>query len=242
VTKFAEGRRWLEKWVKAEKEGCEEAMRVARYWPRLEIVSAEFKGEYGGSLSNIQFQCIPSRIDLQFNGFCGGADQCPVPGEKVVSPSSIVQLIYRVRYVYPITTSAPVSPTALPNSDSRAADVKVEANGDAPSLKVKSEAGSVAEVEDAVTKIVAEDEKLGIKAEVEGFKEHVAESVENSEKEKEKEVGKQEVGKKGKVPNGPVRKWASNGYAHAPHWPMVSSTPLNRTLFIRSSSDQVRPR
>jgi hypothetical protein len=45
VTNSAEGKRWLEKWVKADVEGCEEAKRVARSWPRLEIVSAEFKGE-----------------------------------------------------------------------------------------------------------------------------------------------------------------------------------------------------
>jgi translocation protein SEC63 len=46
VTNSAEGKRWLEKWVKADVEGCEEAKRVARSWPRLEIVSAEFKGKY----------------------------------------------------------------------------------------------------------------------------------------------------------------------------------------------------
>jgi translocation protein SEC63 len=40
----AEGKRWLDKWYKADIEGVTEAKNMAKYWPKLDIVSAEFKG------------------------------------------------------------------------------------------------------------------------------------------------------------------------------------------------------
>jgi len=40
----AEGKRWLDKWYKADVEGVTEAKNMAKYWPKLDIVSAEFKG------------------------------------------------------------------------------------------------------------------------------------------------------------------------------------------------------
>ena len=40
----AEGKRWLDKWYKADIEGASEAKNMAKYWPKLDIVSAEFKG------------------------------------------------------------------------------------------------------------------------------------------------------------------------------------------------------
>jgi translocation protein SEC63 len=40
----AEGKRWLDKWYKADIEGVSEAKNMAKYWPKLDVVSAEFKG------------------------------------------------------------------------------------------------------------------------------------------------------------------------------------------------------
>lgn len=68
VTKKAEGDKWLEKWVRV-REGFDEAFSVAKYWPRLEVIDAEFK----------------------------------VDDSKIVTPSSIVSLSAKVRYVYPTT-------------------------------------------------------------------------------------------------------------------------------------------
>lgn len=42
ITKKAEGDKWLEKWVRV-REGSDEAFKVAKYWPRLEVIDAEFK-------------------------------------------------------------------------------------------------------------------------------------------------------------------------------------------------------
>lgn len=47
-TKGAQGKKWIEKFAKADLEGDEdlvEAKKVAETWPRFEIVDAEFKGE-----------------------------------------------------------------------------------------------------------------------------------------------------------------------------------------------------
>jgi len=45
ITKGAEGKRWLEKWVKKDTAVEKRVRGVAELWPRLEIVSAEFKGK-----------------------------------------------------------------------------------------------------------------------------------------------------------------------------------------------------
>lgn len=42
ITTKAEGDKWLEKWVRV-REGSDEAFKVAKYWPRLEVIDAEFK-------------------------------------------------------------------------------------------------------------------------------------------------------------------------------------------------------
>lgn len=73
ITKDAEGRRWLERYIKADVTGHDEANKVAKHTVKLEVVSAEFK----------------------------------VTGEKTVTPGSIVNLITKLRYVYPNTV--PVS-------------------------------------------------------------------------------------------------------------------------------------
>jgi translocation protein SEC63 len=47
-TKSAQGKKWIEKFAKADIEDnadLKEAKRVAGSWPRFEIVNAEFKGE-----------------------------------------------------------------------------------------------------------------------------------------------------------------------------------------------------
>ena len=77
---------------------------------------------------------------------CARTDH-PVPGERVVSPSSIVNLNVRLRYVYP-TTSSSKPAKALPNGD----HIKSESNGDAkPDLTEK--------IEGASTDVNAKDEK-----------------------------------------------------------------------------------
>jgi translocation protein SEC63 len=140
-----------------------------------------------------------------------------VPGEKVVPPSSVVQLICRLRYVYPTSSTTGASTTALPNGSAAHSDPKAGA--------VKSESAepteSVAEVEDAVTKVTegeeTVDEKAEIKKQVEELKEKVVNGSENAGK------LEKEVGTKGKAESKSERKWAPNGYAHAPRWPLVSN-------------------
>jgi translocation protein SEC63 len=41
----AEGRKWLESWYKATIEDVSEAKKVAKFWPKLDVTSVEFKGE-----------------------------------------------------------------------------------------------------------------------------------------------------------------------------------------------------
>jgi translocation protein SEC63 len=40
----AEGKRWLDKWYKADIDNVADAKNTAKYWPKLDVVSAEFKG------------------------------------------------------------------------------------------------------------------------------------------------------------------------------------------------------
>ena len=40
----AEGKKWLDQWYKADIENVKEAKETAKYWPKLDVVSAEFKG------------------------------------------------------------------------------------------------------------------------------------------------------------------------------------------------------
>lgn len=45
ITTGAEGQRWLEKWLAADVKGLDEARKVAKTWPRLEIKDVEFRVE-----------------------------------------------------------------------------------------------------------------------------------------------------------------------------------------------------
>lgn len=45
ITTGAEGDRWLEKWLAADVKGLDEARKVAKTWPRLEIKDVEFRVE-----------------------------------------------------------------------------------------------------------------------------------------------------------------------------------------------------
>lgn len=121
-----------------------------------------------------------------------------VTGEKVITPSAIVHLTYKCRYVYP-TTSVPKSQLpnghlALPNGnhDSGKKDTAEEAEADG---------ASGADVE---------SEKPNVKDKVEGAKEAIADTKSKV------------VGQKGKEATAKVN-YPPNGYAHAPHWPLVRS-------------------
>lgn len=97
ITTGAEGRKWLEKWVAINDDQYPEANAVARTFPRLEVTDARFKGE-----------CGLHRLQLT-----------TVTGEKVVTPSSIVQLDFKARWVYA------KDPKEVANGSGRADSVEV---------------------------------------------------------------------------------------------------------------------
>ncbi|ORY28616.1 Sec63 Brl domain-domain-containing protein [Naematelia encephala] len=138
-----------------------------------------------------------------------------VVGEKVVSPSSIVQLLFQCRYVYATTSTTKAKP-ALPNGHS-------EQNGHA------IDADSVADVEDAVIKVEADgdakERDVDIKEKVREVKEAIVEAVEEKE-----------IGRKGKKDEKKV--WTPNGYAHAPRWPALRK-PHFHVLLGDSKLDKV---
>lgn len=105
-------------------------------------------------------------------------------GEKVVTPSAIVQLTFKCRYIYP---STPIS-KELPNGH-----LTNVPNGHVDSEESKDESS---------------DEQRDVKEELENVKDAVADKVEKV------------MGQKGKDATKP--EYAPNGYAHAPHWPLVS--------------------
>lgn len=45
IVQKAEGKRWLDRWFNAPENASSEAKKVANTWPKLEVVSAEFKGK-----------------------------------------------------------------------------------------------------------------------------------------------------------------------------------------------------
>jgi translocation protein SEC63 len=45
IVNKAEGKKWLDKWYNASIENVAEAKEMAKYWPKLDIVSTEFKGQ-----------------------------------------------------------------------------------------------------------------------------------------------------------------------------------------------------
>ncbi|KAK6907520.1 hypothetical protein I203_101515 [Kwoniella mangroviensis CBS 8507] len=115
-----------------------------------------------------------------------------VGDESLVTPSSIVELTFNCRYVYPTTPLSLLSKSKplLPNGD----------------IKEKEEGGaadSVADVEESVTKVEEEKEKPTPT----DVKEKIVEKVQ------EKSEIEGETKKKVDVP--------PNGFAHAPYWPQL---------------------
>lgn len=144
-------------------------------------------------------------------------------GEKVVSPSSVVNLNVRLRYVYPTTPSSKAAPSpakALPNGD----HVKEEKeNGDA-----KPDASDLApKVEEAVS-AVSSDSKSDVKERVEELKNDIVKLAKESTS---------AVGQKGKESTKDTV-YPPNGYAHAPRWPMVR-IPHYHLLLGDSKLDKV---
>jgi translocation protein SEC63 len=45
IVNKASGRKWLDNWYNASVENVDEAKKVAKFWPKLDVVSVEFKGE-----------------------------------------------------------------------------------------------------------------------------------------------------------------------------------------------------
>lgn len=45
IVQKAEGKQWLSRWYNSAENAGSEAKEMAKYWPKLEVVSAEFKGE-----------------------------------------------------------------------------------------------------------------------------------------------------------------------------------------------------
>lgn len=201
ITKGAEGKRWLEKYIK----NCEvshETRFLVKSWPRLEVVSAEFKGE---------LRFLQPKLDECLNG--------PVPGEKIVTPSAMVQLNFRCRYIYPDTPSSGGSEgkSSLPNGH-------VATNGDREDIN--AEPKSTGAVDDAVDRV---DEKTNgdIKQQISDAKEVIAEKVESAKE------GVKQVGQKGKAKSAVKEKIVPNGYAHAPHWPLVGSVCFSPAVSLK---------
>lgn len=118
-----------------------------------------------------------------------------VEGEKVVSPSSIVNLNFRVRYVHPSSiVSKPQSKLALTSGDSHTGPNGIATPEEEKTLEEASK--------EKVEGVVAD-----IKEKVEDVKDVVSETISKvvSEDKEDKE-----------------KVWEKNGYAHAPLWPQVS--------------------
>ncbi|TXT08671.1 hypothetical protein VHUM_02799 [Vanrija humicola] len=92
ITKDAEGRRWLERYIKADVPGHDEANKIAKKTVKLEVVSAEFK----------------------------------VTGEKTVTPGSIVNLVTKLRFVYPNTVPATNGTAAVRGDSVEVVEASVE--------------------------------------------------------------------------------------------------------------------
>lgn len=121
----------------------------------------------------------------------------------MVSPSSIVNLNFKVRYVPPrLQPTKPVQ-KSLPNGDSHA----IENGPPTPE--------SLGKADDGEGKAAGSGD---IKEKVEDAKEKVAEI-------KEKVAEKLEIGQKGKDVKETKEEWEKNGYAHAPFWPQVCAIP-----------------
>jgi hypothetical protein len=129
-----------------------------------------------------------------------------VTGEKLVSPGSIVNLAFKARYVYPTT---PRDVVARPKVESQA----ILPNGDGPEEKVKSAAPN--DAVDVAEKVEGGVSNGDVKEKIEEVKDVILEKTQEIVEKAEKKVGR-----KGKVEE--KKEWKSNGFAYAPHWPMVS--------------------
>lgn len=131
-----------------------------------------------------------------------------VEGETSVSPLSIVNLNFQVRYVYPTTPSSGPNPNVkkeLPNGESHPL-----VNGDtATTTAVQQAVNAVGQEE----KDIKEGGNTDVKDKVGDLKEKIADVVE------EKPAGDGGSSKKGDEKE---KVWEKNGHAHAPFWPQVS--------------------
>ncbi|ORX34164.1 Sec63 Brl domain-domain-containing protein [Kockovaella imperatae] len=131
-----------------------------------------------------------------------------VVGERVVTPSSIVNLTFRARYNY-ASTSIPTDtlpkPKVLANGD-----VKAEMSTDDDNTVAND---SVTEVEDQLEKVDKEVEEKEASAENRDEKSPLVDGLTDAV------TGTKEprVGRQGKKPENKV--YPPNGYAHAPRWP-----------------------
>ena len=116
--------------------------------------------------------------------------------------------------MYPTTPTSAPSAKALPNGDMHATTNGI-ANGE---NGVKAEAVEKPDIVEAKDeKPEASDLKTEVEQRVEDLKNDIISLA--------KEAGGKEIGRKGKKDEEkPV--YPPNGYAHAPHWPMVRSFPV----------------
>lgn len=124
-------------------------------------------------------------------------------GEKVITPSAIVHLTYKVRYVYPTTSipkdQLPNGHVAQPNGTHDSDEKKTTGDATENGADVKEIKEKVEDVKDAV---VAKKDKI--------------------------------LGQKGKEA-APKIDYPPNGYAHAPHWPLVSLLRVEQCVMNWSS-------
>ncbi|WVR05699.1 hypothetical protein IAU60_002723 [Kwoniella sp. DSM 27419] len=137
-----------------------------------------------------------------------------VADENLVTPSSIVELTYKCRYVYPTT---PIALLSKPRSM-----VPVD-HGDAKAAEKEPTTDSVSDIEDSVTKVTEEKSEKGTSLPVD-LKEKIVEKAEKRFGTKGKEARKVEV--------------PPNGFAHAPHWPQLRK-PHYYVLLGDSKLDKV---
>lgn len=68
ITTKANGRNWIEKFVKQDVKGHEEAKKVAAKWPRLEVLSAEFKVTGEKAVTPLSIVSLNCRVRYVYPG------------------------------------------------------------------------------------------------------------------------------------------------------------------------------
>ncbi|RXK35529.1 hypothetical protein M231_07208 [Tremella mesenterica] len=154
-----------------------------------------------------------------------------VSGERQITPSAIVKLTWKCRYVYPstplTTSTTEKSSNGHMHLNGHTKEEKSSVDDDADDTK-----DSVAAVEEAIDKVGEEsqDEKIiingNVKEKVEEVKEIIVEKVQKRER------------SKGDTVNSEDKQWNSNGYAHAPRWPQLRK-PHYYVLLGDSKNDRV---